>query len=622
MKTMTLKTTILIFIFFVSTFKPQAQLYGKEDSLLLAYKNARPDTGKVHTINHLVNVFIYNDAKRALKLAREGLALSTKLKYTKGENMLWYQIGVYYSTVYKSDSAEMAYRNALDIALKLKDYRAQVRALNGIGQGYLDSGRYDQAREIIESTLPLIKKTNDSLTLAISYTHLGVCYQGKGYFKLALENILKSIKGLKELNAEMRLADAYYTLGDIESQLSHYEDAYKYYDFAKAIYLKQKDFYFLIELYYSEAESALKIGNLEKARLMLDSAMIYSEKHKIDGTKGRIYAEYGEIELKKGNLKKAVELLEKSLVISKEQENQLDIANEQVVLAEALSRLNQEEKAEQLFAESLAYFKQENVIEGLSYAYQKRGKSRQKQGDYQGALEDFEKHSIWQDSVSNLAKTRQIEELRIIFDTEKKESEIENLALEVEKSNLQKSLFAGGMISASLISGLLYFGFRQRNKRNRAEFEKKQALVQKELEFKKKELVSQTLHLVNKNTLIQDLQEDLKEIRKTTTEHTKEIGKIIKDLQQENTSDANWEVFKSHFAEVHNDFDLKLRQRAPDITDNEIRLAAFLKMKLSPKEIAGMLNVQAESVTKSKYRLKKKFNLEADADFDAFLSEL
>ena len=45
-------------------------------------------------------------------------------------------------------------------------------------------------------------------------------------------------------------------------------------------------------------------------------------------------------------------------------------------------------------------------------------------------------------------------------------------------------------------------------------------------------------------------------------------------------------------------------------------------MKLSPKEIAGMLNVQAESVNKSKYRLKKKFNLEADADFDAFLSEL
>ena len=57
------------------------------------------------------------------------------------------------------------------------------------------------------------------------------------------------------------------------------------------------------------------------------------------------------------------------------------------------------------------------------------------------------------------------------------------------------------------------------------------------------------------------------------------------------TEDKDWEVFKSYFSEVHNNFDHKLKAIYEDISEKEMRLASFLRMNLSTKEIASMLNV-------------------------------
>ncbi len=58
------------------------------------------------------------------------------------------------------------------------------------------------------------------------------------------------------------------------------------------------------------------------------------------------------------------------------------------------------------------------------------------------------------------------------------------------------------------------------------------------------------------------------------------------------------------------------------MTEKEIRLASFLKMNLSTKEIASILNVMPDSVLKSKYRLKKKLNLEKDESLYQYLKDI
>jgi len=219
--------------------------------------------------------------------------------------------------------------------------------------------------------------------------------------------------------------------------------------------------------------------------------------------------------------------------------------------------------------------------------------------------------------------------LEVKYQTEKKEAEI---ALQEEEINtlnakakvdqLTQGLYAGGMASALALSGLLVFGYRQRIKKNKIAREKQEEIYKQEIAHKKKELTSQTLHLVQKNTFIQELMENLENIKNSPEKFKMEFRRMVMLLKKENASDKDWEVFKTYFSEVHNDFDQKLKTIYPDISEKEIRLAAFLRMNLTTKEIAATLNVLPDSILKSKYRLKKKLGLDKATDLNDFLNAI
>lgn len=245
------------------------------------------------------------------------------------------------------------------------------------------------------------------------------------------------------------------------------------------------------------------------------------------------------------------------------------------------------------------------------------------------ALETLETYIKLNDSLNNINNKKELFDLQTYYETEQKkdkiklqEEEINSLNSKAENDKLTKTLYAIGIISLLAVLGLLYFGFKQRLKKNKIEREKQEEIYKQEIEFKKKELASQTLHLVQKNTFIQELKENLEKIKKSPELFKVEFRRLVMLLKKESAEDKDWEVFKSYFSEVHNNFDHKIKAIAEDITEKEIRLASFLRMNLSTKEIASMLNVLPDSVLKSKYRLKKKLQLDKEEDLTQFLNTL
>jgi DNA-binding CsgD family transcriptional regulator len=104
------------------------------------------------------------------------------------------------------------------------------------------------------------------------------------------------------------------------------------------------------------------------------------------------------------------------------------------------------------------------------------------------------------------------------------------------------------------------------------------------------------------------IKEDLK---KTADEENKNtsiksvISKISKNISNEDT----WNVFKEAFDTVDKDFLKKLKSLHPALTPNDLRLCAYLRLNLSSKEIAPLLNISVRSVEIKRYRLRKKMNL-------------
>ena len=298
-------------------------------------------------------------------------------------------------------------------------------------------------------------------------------------------------------------------------------------------------------------------------------------------------------------------------------------------LAKTLIALKDYDVAINYLNDASALAKKYEIIDMLPEINKLLSKSYEKKGDFLKSLKYYKVYKKTYDKINNEESQNRFSELQTIYETEKKESEIafqkeeiKTLNVQAENDKLTKTIYGIGMFSFISITGLLFFGFRQRIKKNRIAREKQEAIFKQEIEFKKKELASQTLHLVQKNTFIQELKDNLEKIKKSPDLFKVEFRRIVMLLKKESAGEKDWEVFKSYFSEVHNNFDKKIKTASDDISQKELRLASFLRMNLSTKEIASVLNVLPDSVLKSKYRLKKKLGLSKDDDLTQFLNTL
>ena len=126
-----------------------------------------------------------------------------------------------------------------------------------------------------------------------------------------------------------------------------------------------------------------------------------------------------------------------------------------------------------------------------------------------------------------------------------------------------------------------------------------------DMDSKNRELAASTMSLINKNELLALIKEDLKK----TTDEGKNIKSVITTINKNITEDDAWHVFKEAFDSTDKDFLKKVKLAHPSLTPNDLRLCAYLRLNLSSKEIAPLLNISVRSMEIKRYRLRKKMDL-------------
>ncbi len=145
--------------------------------------------------------------------------------------------------------------------------------------------------------------------------------------------------------------------------------------------------------------------------------------------------------------------------------------------------------------------------------------------------------------------------------------------------------------------------------------------LEADIGFKNSELASAAMHLVKKGELLTKIKADLSHILKEV-DHPVAIAslkKMIKTLNEDDNMDQEWENFTKHFDKVHSDFVVDLKEKHPTITGSEVKLCAYLRMNLSTKEIAQLLNISVRGVEISRYRLRKKLQLPSETNLFDYL---
>ena len=145
-----------------------------------------------------------------------------------------------------------------------------------------------------------------------------------------------------------------------------------------------------------------------------------------------------------------------------------------------------------------------------------------------------------------------------------------------------------------------------------------------EMVHKEKELANSTMLIIKKNNILSKLQGDLQDISSTLGNELAKnsLTLLIRRIDKEIDNEKQWEVFNLHIEKVYEELLKKLKESYPDLTPRELSLCAYLRMNISSKEIATLMNISARGVEISRYRVRKKLRLDREANLTDFMINL
>ena len=146
-----------------------------------------------------------------------------------------------------------------------------------------------------------------------------------------------------------------------------------------------------------------------------------------------------------------------------------------------------------------------------------------------------------------------------------------------------------------------------------------------ELKHKSSELSDSAMNLVRKNDMLQAIDQNMEQLsesvrrEETKARLVKKIGDIRKEIKMHMNDDDNWNKFEENFNLVYDNFSQKIMEAFPQLKKSDLKLCVYLRMGLSSKEMASLLNTSVRSIETARYRLRKKLDIDTGSNLTDFI---
>ena len=614
-KILTLFGLFFLCILFCSWGQNNQQL----DSLLQLYATQHNDSLKLSTLNELFQIYREKSPTKAVEYVKEHMALAKILQHKEAVAAANFNYGLYYldkgqtdSSLYHFNLSKKSYAK-IDNLFKPKLIDYYLATIEN------RKANYTGAKTLIQKGISKpAKNRKDSLLLLRLITLDAAVQSNIDDQKKSIEQGLYALELARKIKDRPREAAALKALGSSYHYASNYERALQYKKKALIAYEALNDFPMVGVMLNNIGNGVSVMGDEKAAIPYFEKSLKISREFQNNNMIAITSFNLGRSYVRLGLPKKGIPHFQESLYISKN----ITKAPKTEMWAlngagNAYNKLNQPLKAIPLLTRTIKISDSINRKADKAVAYDYRSSSYELLGQLEKSLNDARRFKEVADSISEIERLEEIERLTVVYETEKKEQQIARQKTEIslleekEKvSRLQKIAMGGGLGLSALVLGFGFYGFRQKTKRNLLEKQKvdvELAFKKSELEFKRKELTTQALQLAKKNETLENLKQKASELKSSQVHNGYQqlITAINFDLQDDN----NWENFARYFEEVHKDFNSNVAKNYPEVTSNELRLMALLKMNLSSKEIANILNISIHGIKKARQRLRKKMQL-------------
>ena len=531
------------------------------------------------------------------------------------------------------------------------DDTVRVNLLNHLGYWYWiispeTSDKYGQ------EALKLAEQLNYEQGSAFAYRIIGVSNWGRGNFELALEYLFKSLEKYKAIADELGAANSLMNIGLVYAEQLSFEQALEnYFESLKTFEALGKDNRIAAtssnigEIYYKQ-------GKLDEAREYFEKALgIYNQTKSPYGI-AATYNRLGLIFLEQDNLDKALTYCLQSLEIRQ----QIDDKDGQAKNLENIASIYMAKKEWAtartflLRGEEIAKsIKAKKWLRDIYYDLKEVAIAEKK---YVEALQYFEQYATMKDSLFNEEMAMKIAEMQTLLATKEKEQHLERNKQQIAFLQQQAKLEAFlrnaliiGLVIMAILAYLIVSHQRLKIKKNKELLEKNRLLyhsrqelanaelenaklkekeLQQELEYKNKELTSYTINFIQKSELMEELKENIGHLKSASDSSTisGKLNSLKKLVDHSFNIDKDWEDFRLHFEQVHQDFFKLLKDRCPELSSSELKLCALVKLNLNIKEMSAILGISPESVKTARYRLRKKLQLSHEESLSDFIMDI
>ncbi|MBW8243601.1 tetratricopeptide repeat protein [Muricauda oceani] len=516
------------------------------------------DTSTVDSLNQLGYDLWIRDPSRSVQLGNRAYTMATALKYESGS--------------------------------------AFAKRVSGVGHWSL--GEAKQALFDLYEGLDLYEDLNDLEGVSNIKLNIGMVYADIDEDSLALKQFHEAINGFSQLNLDDRTATAYTKLGTLQMESGRLDKAHTNITNALNIHTRMDYKYGMSEAHNRLGRIYLEQGDLEQADYHLRQSLTIGRR--IDDKDGMVsnLLQFGRM----FSLQKDYEMADMHFKLALSRADQMNLNNYKLDILKNLAELK--------------HLTQQN----------------------DSALIYYKQYVNLKDSLFTIKKSRQIAGLEFRNEILQKDQELNALSKSQKLNRTILWILIGGICIVLLLSFFLMKNIRQRTKHQKQLLEQQKIIAEQalenqqlrstdlegELDAKNRKLTSYAMNFVQKNQLIEDFKDKIQQAKKSTSpEKTKQIlTDIERTLKINQGKEKDWEDFKEHFENVHPDFFTNLKQQYPDLSSNDLKVAALTRLNLSIKEASNILGISPESTKTARYRLRKKMDLPQETDLFDFLIQL
>lgn len=598
-------------------------LSAQSDSLQQALQKAKGGQ-RIEILLKLSKITRHTSPKKAILQAREALSISKRLEKEELQSESMEQLGFLYDMVDQHATSLEYYLSALKMERRHGHPLAEADILHNLGRFYANQGSHAKALDYYFQALRIRQEKGDKTGTATTMSYIGDTYSHRQEPEQAISFYKQAVELGKETQNQRVMSISGVKVAINLHNSGHFEEASPYFDLALGAAEKMNSIHAQAGIMLAMSDAYKKEQYFKKALALNQKLLQIAKSSNNKILLARSYENLAGIHTEQDDLKLANQYLLQSIthyeavgvpalpVVEKLMQNYLQQDNPSKAVEIGETVLKQTAGSENLQQRG-------SLFKMLASAYEK-------QGNYQKALESQNQLAEINQQIYSKEKSEQIAEMQARYETQQKEKEILLLEEKQEKALLLRNVLIGGIVVFILIGFLVYNRQRLKIHKNKTDLENtklKEKQFQQDLEFKNKQLTTHSLHLVQKNEVLKELKQRIAELQSTvsgkTDSNLRSIGQLV---DYSFNLDKDWEEFKHYFEEIHTGFFDSLKSRFPELTSNELRLSALLKLNLTSKEIATILSIAPDSVKTARYRLRKKFGLETDDNLVDFLQQI